>query len=71
MALTRIQAMTARSEVDNYTDDEGNEITCANCSTTAREIYSRYEPYPSEKWMIGPVWYCSNDCYEEATKNEG
>ena len=26
MALTRIQAMTAQSEVDNYTDDEGMKL---------------------------------------------
>lgn len=60
-----------RVEVDNYTDDEGNEITCANCSVTAREIYGQDDPYPSDSWMIGTTWYCSNSCYEEATSDEG
>lgn len=57
---------------DQYTDEDGNDITCRNCSVTAREFFEYiFIGEPPKCWMVGPNWYCSNECYEEATRNEG
>jgi len=57
---------------DQYSDEYGNDITCSNCDVTAREWfkYVIYEEAPSS-WMVGSKWYCSDECYEEATEHEG
>lgn len=57
---------------DKYTDDLGSDITCQNCSVTAREFFQEVlRDEPAEIWMVGSTWYCSVGCYEEATKDEG
>ena len=55
---------------DKFTDDLGNEITCSNCDTTARDLYHDDETLPSN-WFVGSTWYCSDECYGEATSDEG
>lgn len=55
---------------DKFTDDLGNEITCSNCDTTARDLYHDDETLPSN-WFVGSTWYCSDECYDEATSDEG
>ena len=55
-----------------YKDDLGEEIVCRNCDVTLEE----WEQYASgdqhqHQWFCGSVWYCSDDCYYEYTKDEG
>jgi len=40
------------------------EIECINCGTTPGELAI----IPNN---IGQIWYCSYDCYDEKTKDEG
>lgn len=57
---------------DKYTDDLGNEIVCSNCDVTARELFEQVlKDEPNEIWFAGNTWYCSSDCYDEATRSEG
>lgn len=57
---------------DRYTDDLGNEITCANCDVTAKEWFEYVIKEPATyQWMVGSTWYCSTECYEEKTRDEG
>ena len=50
------------------------EICCANCclpyETWLSITHDEYEPIPFKPnhWNN---WYCSEDCYEEHTRNEG
>lgn len=56
---------------DKYQID-GDEICCANCDVTLREFEENYSAdAQGHQWIISPVWYCSSECYEEKTRNEG
>ncbi len=56
---------------DKYTID-GEDIFCKNCGITAREFFEYVvaDP-PIGSWFAGQTWYCSDECYNEATKDEG
>lgn len=55
---------------DKYKSD-GEEICCANCGLPAREYFETVGEPKGESWFNGTSWYCTNDCYEEYTKDEG
>lgn len=56
---------------DKYTLD-GEDITCSVCEITAREFFENMlkEKDLPPNWFNGNTWYCSDDCYDEATKYE-
>lgn len=56
---------------DKYTQD-GIDITCKCCGITAREFFEYVIQYPPMgTWFSGTTWYCSDECYNEATIDEG
>lgn len=56
---------------DKYKMD-GEDICCANCGITAREFFEYVSDDPPDgPWFAGQSWYCSDECYDEHTKNEG
>lgn len=56
---------------DQYTDSDGLEITCKNCDVTAREWFEQVlRDKQFANWFAGQTWYCSEQCYNEATKYE-
>lgn len=57
---------------DKYHDEFGEKIICVNCDISARDYF---ENYKSEHVPIyfynGMNWYCSEQCYDESTRDEG
>lgn len=57
--------------MDKYTQD-GEDITCKCCGLTAREFFEEImKEAPQSNWFAGNTWYCSEECYNEATIDEG
>lgn len=56
---------------DKYTFD-GEDITCPICNITAREFFTYVieDNNLPDNWFNGASWYCSDDCYDEGTKDE-
>jgi hypothetical protein len=58
--------------MENKYKQDGEDICCANCGITAKEFFEYVsDDVPSNDcWFAGTSWYCSDDCYDEHTKNE-
>lgn len=56
---------------DKYQID-GTDIVCKCCGITARDFFEQImKEDPGNKWFSGSAWYCSDECYNEATIDEG
>lgn len=60
-----IDAALSRLTWESGMNDEGEEITCLNCETRPIDVGIEI---PNS---IGLIWYCSYECYDEKTKDEG